>query len=168
MKIEKHDFIVGMYTSRQNLDVHLRTMLKSQYFVSSMVRSWNSIWLSVAWIILKECNMRIFCRKEENLWALCKRVKLLSLLLQNWMFFGTNHAIPNLYISNLNVVVEKDIQIKKQIENFTITIRVKYFLKDNVIVEIFGFQELSWKPRISTSTCLIKYLTQIVKLQNFF
>lgn len=59
------------------------------------------------------------------------------------MFFGTNHAIPNLYISNLNVVVEKDIQIKKQIENFTITIRVKYFLKDNVIVEIFGFQELS-------------------------
>jgi len=47
-------------------------------FSHNVQNSLKVLWLCVAWIIRKECNIHIFQRKEDNLHALCERVKLQS------------------------------------------------------------------------------------------
>jgi len=42
--------------------------------------SLDVIWLSIAWAIWKDRNIRIFQQKEENMQAYCEKIKLQSCL----------------------------------------------------------------------------------------
>ena len=48
-------------------------------FSTKVKYSLHIIWIAVVWVTWKERNHRIFQNKQENIRALCERVRLLSL-----------------------------------------------------------------------------------------
>ena len=64
-------------------------------FSKKSIESMNIIWMSVVWTIWKDRNNRVFQRKEEQLQAICKRVKLQSFwwLKSNYTTFDFDYQL---------------------------------------------------------------------------
>ena len=62
-----------------NLMSHLTQFGGLGEFSTKVKYSLHIIWIAVVWVTWKERNHRIFQNKQENIRALCERVRLLSL-----------------------------------------------------------------------------------------